>query len=106
MATSVLPSPVFISAILPVEDDAADQLDVKVAHPDDAGRPRGRRRRLRGGCVEGGLFGGVPCPDLRCLEGVGDALAEFDGLGPELLVGEPLDGGLKLIDLLDAAASA
>ena len=32
---------------------------------------------------------------------VGDALAELDGLGAELLVGERLDGGLEGVDLRD-----
>ncbi len=56
--------------------------------------------------VEGGLFGGdalvfVFRGVLDAFEGVGDALAELDGLGAELVVGERLDGGLEGVDLRD-----
>ena len=43
------------------------------------------------------VFRGV----LDAFEGVGDALAELDGLVAELFVGEGLDGGLEVVDLLN-----
>ena len=55
--------------------------------------------------VEGGLFGGDALVLFRgvfdAFERGGDALAELGGLGAELLVGERLDGGLEVVDLLD-----
>ena len=56
--------------------------------------------------VEGGLFGGdaLVFGIFDAFEGGGDALAEFGGLGAELLVGERLDGGLEVVDLPNDAA--
>ena len=63
----------------PVEDHAADQLDVEVAHPEDARAPRGRRRRPRAG--------GRRALPLR------EALTELGRPPPELVVGERLQEG-------------
>ena len=85
-----------------VEDHAADQLDVEVAHLDgalagfaDDGEGFGED------VVEGGFFGGDArsSASVDAFDGGGDALAEFGGLGAELLVGERLDGGLEVVDL-------
>ena len=77
--TSVLPSPVFISAMLPtMQGGAAHQLHIEVALPDRAaGGLAGHRERLGQQVVEG--------------LAVGDSLAELDGLCGELLVGQVVD---------------
>ena len=76
MATSVLPSPVFISAILPlVQDHAADQLHVEVPHVE---------RAAAGLADDGEGFGQQVVERLA----VGEPLAELDGLAAQLLVGE------------------
>ena len=100
-----------------VEDGAADQLDIEVAHANDAfaslaDDSEGLGQEL----VEDHLFRGVDGVvvvvsllkgggrkvsrggDLG--DGGGDALTELDGLGPKLLVGERLDRGFKSTDLL------
>ena len=72
MATRVLPSPVFISAIVPaVEDDAADELDVEVPHVEHAAAGLADDREGLGQEVVQGLA-------------LGDALPELRGLGREL----------------------
>ncbi len=90
-----------------VKDDAADELDVEVAHLDgalagfaDDGEGFGED------VVEGGFFGGDAFVFIfrgvfDVLEGVGDALAELGGLGAQLFVGERLDGGLEVVNLLN-----
>ena len=78
MATSVLPSPVFISAILPlVQDHAADQLHIEVAHVEDA---------AAGFADDGEGF------DQEVVErgAVGELFFEFDGFGGQIDVGELL----------------
>ncbi len=81
-----MPSPVFISAILPgVQDHAADQLDVEVAHAEGAARRlAGDREGLDQDVVEGGA--------RRQL------LLELRRLGAQLGVGQGLDAGLERVD--------
>ena len=69
-----------------VQDGAADELDVEVPHVEHAasGLPHDRKR-LRKQVVE-----------RRAL---GEAFAEFRGLGAQLLLGERLDGRLERVDL-------
>ncbi len=99
-----------------VEDHAADELDVEVAHADGAAAGFADDGEGFGeDGVEGGLFGGVDGVEvvlgaiggveLLGGDGVGYALAEFGGLGAELVVGERLHGGLEGVDLLDDAAA-
>ncbi len=86
-----------------MKDDAADELDVEVAHLDgalagfaDDGEGFGED------VVEGGLFGGDALVGIfNAFDGGGDALAEFDGPGAEGLVGEGLHGGLEGVNLRD-----
>ena len=68
-----------------VEDDAADELDVEVAH----------LRRAAGGLADDGE--GL---DEDVVEGgaLGELLPEFGRLGPELGVGEGLDAGFEVAD--------
>jgi hypothetical protein len=90
-----------------VEDDAADHLDVKMAHLDGALAGFADDGEGFGEDVGEGLFfdgdalvlvfRGV----LDAFERVGDALAELGGFVAELLVGEGLDGGLEVVDLFD-----
>jgi hypothetical protein len=50
--------------------------------------------------VEGGFFGGGDLIGVgETFDGLGDAGAELDGLGGELLVGEGLEGLLEGVDL-------
>ena len=76
-----------------VQDHAADQLDVEVPHVEHAAA----------GFADDGK--GL---DEEIVErgAVGDALAELDGLRPELFVGEGLDAGLERVDLRRPAAVA
>ena len=95
-----------------VEDHAADQLDVEVAHADgalagfaDDGEGFGQDG------VEGGLFGGDALVGVLWGVGMfamaaGDALAELGGLVAQLLVGERLDGRLERVDLRDGRHEA
>ncbi len=90
-----------------MEDDAADELHVEVTHLHgafagfaDDGEGLGHDG------VEGGLFGGdaLVCifrSVLDTFNGVGDTLAELDGLGAELVVGERLNRGLERVNLRD-----
>ena len=81
MATSVLPSPVFISAILPlVEHRAADELHVEVPHVQHAAAGFAHDRERLGQEVVERLA-------------VGDALAEFDGFARSCFVGQRLMDG-------------
>ena len=89
MATSVLPSPVFISAIaLFVQDHAADQLDVKRSQAEHAAR---------------GFAGNGEGRDQQVVErlAVGQLLAELDGLGSQRFVGERLGLRLQRVDRID-----
>ncbi len=99
-----------------VEDHAADELDVEVAHADGAAAGLANDGEGFGHeGVEGGLFGGVdgveatgtaswgrrwPCA------GIGDACAELEGFVAELVVGEGFDGGLEGVDLGDDGEQA
>ena len=76
MATSVLPSPVFISAILPlVQHHAADQLDVEMAHVEDAASGfADHREGFDQKVVERGALG--------------DSLFEFNGFGGQIDIRE------------------
>ena len=89
-----------------VEDGAADELDVKVAHADGAAAglaDDGEGFGHEG--VEGGLFSGLEGFGVGfgvdAFDGGGYTLAELGGLVAELLVGEGLDGGFERVDLLD-----
>ena len=90
VAASVLPSPVFISAIdAVVEHHAADQLDVEVAHVERA--PAGlaaERERLVQQVVERLAVAGP--------------LAQLVGLLAQLVVLEQLHLGLERVDARDA----
>ena len=68
-----------------VQDDAADQLDVEVAHVEDA---------AAGFAADGEGF------DQQVVErlAIGDALLEFDGFRGQLGVGELLELGLEIVD--------
>ena len=93
MATSVLPSPVFISAILPLcSTDAADELHVEVPHVQHA---------AAGLAHDGERLGQQVVERLA----VGDARAELGRLGAQLLVGQRLDRRLERVDLLDERAN-
>ena len=74
-----------------VEDDAADELDVEVAHADAAAR----------GLADDGEGLGQ---NVVHAFAVGEALAELVGLGAELGVGQRLNVRLQLVDLLDERA--
>ena len=84
-----------------VEDHAADHLDVEVAHADDAdagladdGEGFGEK------VVEDGFFGGGDFFGVgEVAERLGDAGAEFDGLGGEFGVGERLERLFVGVDL-------
>jgi len=84
-----------------VEDHAADHLDVEVAHTDDAaagfaddGEGFGEK------IVEGEFFCGFDLFFIvETFDGLGDAGAEFEGLGGELLVGEGDGGFVEGVDL-------
>src|SRR3990172_101054 len=99
VATSVLPSPVFISAILPL---------CRMAPPINWTSkwrwPMVRRLPPRAGAEASGgrtsrgpRAGGRPAP----VQGVGDPRAELVRLGPQRLGGEALHLGLKLVDSLN-----
>ena len=68
-----------------MQDHAADQLDVEMAHVEDA---------AAGLAADGEGF------DQQVVErfAVGDALLEFDGFGGQFGVGELLDLGLEIVD--------
>ncbi len=98
-----------------VEDHAADELNIEVAHlhgtqaslADDGeglGKDLFERGLLGGAGALGGVFlGGI---DVFGGDGRGDALAELIGFGAQLLVGERLNGGLQSIDLRDGGKKA
>ena len=98
-----------------VEDHAADELDIEVAHlhgaqaglADDGeglGKDLFEGGLLGGaGALGGVFFGGI---DVFGGDGCGDALAELAGFGAQLIVGERLDGGLQGIDLRDGGKQA
>ena len=89
VAVSVLPSPVFISAIAAVvEDHAADQLHVEVAHS---------HRPLAGLAHEREAFGQQIVEALTALR----ALPEGVGAGAQLLVIVMLELGLERVDQTD-----
>ncbi len=91
VATSVLPSPVRISAILPLlQHHAADQLHVEMAQAERAARGLAHDRERLGQQVVEGLAGR-------------ELLAELDGLGGEIGVGQGLQGRLERVDLPDEA---
>ncbi len=95
-----------------VEDDADDELDVKVSHTDgtfagfaDDGESFGEDG------VEGGFLGGVALVSVLrgvgdACDGVGDALTELGGLVTELRVRESLDGRLEGVNLRDYGLNA
>jgi len=94
-----------------VENGAADDLDVKVAHADDAfsclsgdGEGLWHDGVKHGFFCDGegfGVFLAVQVGDSG-----GDAGAELGGFLAELVIGEGSDGGLKLIDLGDDGEEA
>ena len=68
-----------------VEDDAAEDLDVEVAHLEGpAGRFPDAGEGLDEDVVEGGALG--------------ELFLEFGGLGPQLVVRQGLDAGFELVD--------
>jgi hypothetical protein len=70
-----------------VQDHAADELHVEMTHA---------QRALRGLAHHGERFGQQGFE----ASAVGEALAEFGGLGAQLLVREPRNPGLERVDLL------
>jgi len=68
-----------------VEDGAADELDVEVAHP---GRPAGGLADDREGLGQDVVHGGA----------LGELLLERGGLRPKLVVRQGLDAGLEVVD--------
>ena len=109
MATRVLPSPVFISAILPaVQHHAADQLHVEVAHVEDAAAGLADHGKGFGQDVlQKLIFRRTPLVVvLDAFEALGQALAEFVGLGAQLGVGERVHLRFERIDLLDRGHQA
>ncbi len=95
-----------------VQDDAAHELDVEVAHVEDSFAPlAGDGEGLGEDLVEGGLqvfFGRADdhlvARDLflrrfQRLDGGAEALAELEGLAPQLIVGQRADRGLECVDL-------
>ncbi len=86
MATSVFPSPVRIfSVFAAVEDNAADQLHVEMAHVQEA---------AAGFADHGESF------NQQVVEGraLGQLFLELDGLGGEVDIGELLDGWFQVVD--------
>jgi hypothetical protein len=90
-----------------MKDDAADELDVEVAHLDSAlaGFPD-YGEGFGEDVVEGGLFGDYAFVFIfrgvfDVLEGVDDTLAELGGLVAQLFIGERLRGGLEVDNLPD-----
>ena len=71
-----------------VEDGAADELDVEVAHP----------RRPPGGLADDGESLGE---DVVQAGALGQLVLEFGGLSPELVVGQGLDAGFEAVDDAD-----
>ena len=94
MATSVLPSPVFISAILPLCSTMPPISCTSKCRMFSTRRP--------------GLAHDGKRLDQQVVErlAVGDALPELRGLVAELLVGERLDLRLERADLRDARVEA
>ena len=68
-----------------MENDAADELDVEVAHP---GRPAGGLADDGEGLGEDVVHGGA----------LGELLLELGGLCPQLVVGQGLEAGLEVVD--------
>ena len=107
MATRVLPfAGLHLGDLALVEDGSADELDVEVAHADNAAagladngeglRHEGVQRGLLGGGEFLGVLFGVDAVGGFC-----EAGAELGGLGLELLVGEGFDLGGEGVDLGD-----
>ena len=103
-----------------VEDHAADELDVEVAHADGAAAGLAHDGEGLGQDIgEGGFFGGVDLsPDLgragfdgvgrdrHAADSLGDARAKLNRLQAEIVVRERLDSGLKGVDLGDGGHQA
>ena len=93
-----------------VEDHAADELDIEVAHADGAAAGLADDGECLGEeVVEGILFGGVDGFLVVLVDagaGVVDALAELDGPLAELLVGECGDISFESVDLMDGGEEA
>jgi hypothetical protein len=86
-----------------VEDHAADQLDVEGAHPEGPDRSLpGDGERFLEQFVEDGGPGGLEVLVVDPFEGFRDAGPELQGLGPQIVVREGLDGRLERVDALHA----